>query len=171
VSKEKQESTQSKHQSLHTENEKLKSKIDELQTKLAQSLGLAREYKADMERMKARAKEVEMQKTVEIATKSVLEILPVIDNFELALAKVTDEATAKGFKLIHAQLQKIIEDMGAKQIENGTDFNPELHEAIATLPAPSKEQSGKIAHIAKNGYTMFGKVVRPAQVMVYGDDI
>ena len=142
-------------------------KLTETQTKLANALSLAREYKADMERMKERTKEVEMQKTIEISTKAVLEILPVLDNFELALQKTTDEATAKGFKLIYTQLQKIVEDMGAKQIENGTEFNPELHEAIATIPAPSEEQNGKIAHIAKNGYTMFGKVVRPAQVIIY----
>ena len=163
----KQKSNTQKQQTAKEKEDCLCQKLTETQTKLANALSLAREYKADMERMKERTKEVEIQKTIEISTKAVLEILPVLDNFELALQKTTDEATAKGFKLIYTQLQKIVEDMGAKQIENGTEFNPELHEAITTIPAPSEEQSGKIAHIAKNGYTMFGKVVRPAQVIIY----
>ena len=173
MSKEKntsEQNSQSKRQTAHAECEMLRKKLDETQTKLAQALSLAREYKSDMERMKERAKEVEMQKTVEIATKAVLEILPVLDNFELALAKIADDAAAKGFKLIHAQLAKVVEDLGAKQIENGTEFNPELHEAISTLPPQSDEQKGKIAHIVQNGYVLFGKVIRASKVVVYGND-
>ena len=149
------------------EMQELENKYNDCQQKLANALALAREYKADMERMKQRTKEVEKEKTIEIATKAVLEILPVLDNFELAIAKLQNEQITKGFKLIHSQLLKVIEDMGAQQIENGTEFNPEIHEAITTIPAPNKNMQNKIAHIARAGYTMFGKVVRPAQVIIY----
>ena len=153
------------------EFEALENKYKECQEKLANATNLAREYKADMERMRLRTKEVEKQKTIEVATKAVVEILPVLDNFELALENVHDVQIAKGFKLIHAHLLKVIEDMGAKKIENGTEFNPEFHEAISVIPAPDEKSINKIAHVVRTGYTMFGTVIRPTQVIIYGGDI
>ena len=159
----KQKNNTQKQQTAKEKEDCLCQKLTETQEKLANALSLAREYKADMERMKQRAKEVEMQKTIEVATKAVLEILPVIDNFELALQKITDEQTAKGLKLIHAQLAKVVEDMGAKQIENGTEFNPELHNAISSIDSDELE-SDTIALVYQKGYKVGDKIIRHSMV-------
>ena len=49
---------------------------------------------------------------------------------------------------------------------NGTDFDPDLHEAIATVPAPTPEQKGKVLDTTQKGYMLNDKVLRHAKVAV-----
>lgn len=153
--------------STQAEFEALKEQYEKLDQKCNSALALAREYKADMERMKDRAKSVEQEKTKEVAEKSVLAFLPVLDNLSLAVSSCKDEKVQKGFALIASSFQKVLEDMGAEQISAEGEFNPELHDCLSIIPAETAEQSGTIAYEAKSGWQMFGKVIRPASVVVY----
>jgi molecular chaperone GrpE len=72
-----------------------------------------------------------------------------------------------GFSLIHSKFKSTLESKGLKQMQaKGEAFDPELHEAIANIPAPSDELKGKIVEDVERGYYLNDKVIRYAKVVV-----
>lgn len=105
------------------------------------------------------------------AEKTITAILPILDDMERALKnmdKMEDVAAVKeGVDLIFQKFVKILGEQGVKKIETeNADFNTDLHEAIALVPAPSDEMKGKIIDCVKTGYTLNEKVIRHSQVAV-----
>lgn len=105
------------------------------------------------------------------AEKTITAILPILDDMERALKnmdKMEDVAAVKeGVDLIFQKFVKILGEQGVKKIETeNADFNTDLHEAIAQVPAPSDEMKGKIIDCVKTGYTLNEKVIRHSQVAV-----
>ena len=105
------------------------------------------------------------------AEKTIAAILPILDDMERALKnmdKMEDVAAVKeGVDLIFQKFVKILGEQGVKKIETeNADFNTDLHEAIAQVPAPSDEMKGKIIDCVKTGYTLNEKVIRHSQVAV-----
>ena len=105
------------------------------------------------------------------AEKTITAILPILDDMERALKnmdKMEDVAAVKeGVDLIFQKFVKILGEQGVKKIETeNADFNTDLHEAIAQVPAPSHEMKGKIIDCVKTGYTLNEKVIRHSQVAV-----
>ena len=105
------------------------------------------------------------------AEKTITAILPILDDMERALKnmdKMEDVAAVKeGVDLIFQKFVKILGEQGVKKIETeNADFNTDLHEAIAQMPAPSDEMKGKIIDCVKTGYTLNEKVIRHSQVAV-----
>ena len=105
------------------------------------------------------------------AEKTITAILPILDDMERALEnmdKMEDVAAVKeGVDLIFQKFVKILGEQGVKKIEiENADFNTDLHEAIAQVPAPSDEMKGKIIDCVKTGYTLNEKVIRHSQVAV-----
>ena len=105
------------------------------------------------------------------AEKTITAILPILDDMERALKnmdKMEDVAAVKeGVDLIFQKFVKILGEQGVKKIETeNADFNTDLHEAIAQVPAPSDEMKGKIIDCVKPGYTLNEKVIRHSQVAV-----
>lgn len=103
--------------------------------------------------------------------KTITAILPILDDMERALAtmdKLEDVAAVKeGVELIFQKFIKVLGEQGVKKIETeNADFNVDLHEAIAQVPAPSDELKGKVMDCVKTGYTLNDKVIRHAQVAV-----
>lgn len=101
--------------------------------------------------------------------KTIKEILPVIDDFERALADKTDDPVAirEGMQLIFNKFIATLEKMGVKKIEaEGADFNVDFHEAIALVPGMGDAMKGKVIDCTKTGYTLNDKVIRHAQVAV-----
>ena len=76
-------------------------------------------------------------------------------------------AVKEGVELIFQKFIKILGEQGVKKIETEmADFNTDLHEAIAQVPAASDDQKGKVIDRVKTGYTLNEKVIRHAQVAV-----
>lgn len=105
------------------------------------------------------------------AEKTITAILPVLDDMERALKnmdKMEDvNAVKEGVDLIFQKFIKILGEQGVKKIETEkADFNTDLHEAIAQVPAPSDEMKGKVIDCVKTGYTLNDKVIRHSQVAV-----
>ena len=105
------------------------------------------------------------------AEKTITAILPILDDMERGLKnmdKMEDVAAVKeGVDLIFQKFVKILGEQGVKKIETeNADFNTDLHEAIAQVPAPSDEMKGKIIDCVKTGYTLNEKVIRHSQVAV-----
>lgn len=103
--------------------------------------------------------------------KTITAILPILDDMERALAtmdKLEDVAAVKeGVELIFQKFIKVLGEQGVKKIETeNADFNVDLHEAIAQVPAPSDDLKGKVMDCVKTGYTLNDKVIRHAQVAV-----
>ena len=90
-------------------------------------------------------------------------ILPVIDDFERALAATQDE----GVLLIYNKMMKILEQKGLKSMEvKGEKFDENLHEAITRIPAADEAQKGMVVDVVVKGYYLNDKVLRYAKVVV-----
>ncbi|MGM9708522.1 MAG: nucleotide exchange factor GrpE [Prevotella sp.] len=103
--------------------------------------------------------------------KTIVAILPVLDDMERAAASAekTDDIKAleEGWELIFKKLKKILEGMGVKEIEtNDADFNVDFHEAIAMVPGMGDDKKGKVIDCVQTGYTLNDKVIRHAKVAV-----
>jgi grpE len=103
--------------------------------------------------------------------KVLTELLPVVDDLDIALQnldKATDlDALKEGMHLIYAKFADFLSRQGVTPITTEeAPFDEELHEAIATFPAPSKELKGKIIDCVKKGYKLHDKVLRHASVVV-----
>lgn len=91
-------------------------------------------------------------------------ILPVVDDFERALAATGED---EGVKLIYNKLVKILEQKGLKAMEAmGQKFDESMHEAITQIPAQSPEQKGMVIDVVQKGYYLNDKVIRYAKVVV-----
>ena len=97
--------------------------------------------------------------------------LPVLDDFERAI-KLNENTTEidalkEGFKLIHNKVINTITQKGIKAIDPiGEVFNPDLHEAITNIPAPTEDLKGKVVDVVEKGYSLNGKVIRFSKVVV-----
>lgn len=98
-------------------------------------------------------------------------ILPIVDDFERGLdaTKDVDDAGAvrEGMELIYNKLIKYLAENGVKTMETGeADFDPDLHEAIASVPTGDESKKGKIIDTTQKGYLLNDKVLRHAKVVV-----
>ena len=103
--------------------------------------------------------------------KAIIAILPVIDDMERALKnmKSADDVNAvlEGVELIYKKFMDILGKQGVSVIETKeADFDVDLHEAVAQLPAPTPELKGKVMDCTLTGYKLNEKVIRHAQVVV-----
>ncbi len=101
--------------------------------------------------------------------KTISTILPVLDDFERALADKTDDIQAlrKGMELIYSKFVKTLEGLGVKKIETeGADFNVDFHEAVAMVPGMGDDKKGKVIDCVQTGYKLNDKVIRHAKVAV-----
>lgn len=98
-------------------------------------------------------------------------LLPVLDDFFMAqatMAEATDvQAVREGVELIYRKLYKYLESKGLQPIDAiGYPLDTDLHEAVTQYPAENPQQKGKIVDVLQQGYTLNGKVVRYAKVVV-----
>jgi len=101
----------------------------------------------------------------------IVSLLPVLDDFERALRSMenaVDIAPVKeGVTLVQHKLKNLLSQNGLKGMESiGNQFDPELHEAITNIPAPTEEWKGKVIDEMEKGYYLNDKVVRFAKVIV-----
>ncbi|TGD83408.1 nucleotide exchange factor GrpE [Hymenobacter wooponensis] len=98
-------------------------------------------------------------------------LLPVLDDFDRARhhTKDTEDANAvrESIDIISNKLQKTLSQKGLAPMEaKGGSFDPELHEAITQIPAPSEDLKGKIVDEIEKGYYLGDKVIRHAKVVL-----
>lgn len=101
--------------------------------------------------------------------KTISTILPILDDFERALAdKTEDPKTIKeGFDLIFKKFLKALETLGVNKIEtDDADFDVDYHEAIAMVPGMGDDKKGKVIDCVQTGYKLNDKVIRHAKVAV-----
>lgn len=105
------------------------------------------------------------------AEKALKGILPVVDDFERGLDAIKDtsdaEAVKEGMRLIYNKFVKYLADNGVKDMQStGADFDPDMHEAVAMIPAENDAEKGKVKDTVLKGYMLNDKVLRHAKVVV-----
>ena len=101
--------------------------------------------------------------------KTISAILPILDDFERALADKSEDPKAikEGVQMIFNKFGKTLEGLGVKKIETADkDFDVDFHEAIAMVPGMGDDKKGKVIDCVQTGYTLNDKVIRHAKVAV-----
>jgi molecular chaperone GrpE len=146
-------------------------KQDELEQQIAELTADLQRTRADFENYRKRV-EAEKAAAREIGqTSAILKLLPVIDNIERAVSHTPEDLKehkwALGIGSLTKQLEKSLEGLNLKRIDAtpGTEFNPELHEAIQFDDDASGDKE-VIAEELQAGYTLNGHPIRHAMVKV-----
>ncbi|GAB6982180.1 nucleotide exchange factor GrpE [Prevotella dentasini] len=124
---------------------------------------------AEFENYKKRTLKEKAELILNGSEKTISAVLPVLDDFERALADKTEEPEAirEGFDLIFKKFYKTLETLGVKKIETeDKDFDVDFHEAIAMVPGMGDDKKGKVIDCVQTGYTLNDKVIRHAKVAV-----
>lgn len=124
---------------------------------------------AEFENYKKRTLKEKAELILNGSEKTITAVLPILDDFERAIADKTEDAGAikEGFELIFKKFIKTLEGLGVSKIETeDADFNVDYHEAIAMVPGMGDEKKGKIIDCVQTGYTLNDKVIRHAKVAV-----
>jgi molecular chaperone GrpE len=126
---------------------------------------------AEFENYKRRTSKERME-LFKTANQEVLQaMLPVVDDFDRALAQISksdDEVLLKGVELIHNKLVDTLKSKGLEQVEikAGDTFDADFAEAITQIPAPSDKMKGKIVDVIEKGYKLGDKIIRFPKVVI-----
>lgn len=153
-----------KELSIEEQLEAAKKEIEELNDKLLRKI-------AEFDNYRKRTLKEKTELILNGGEKTIVSILPVIDDLERALKNMQNAdnvaAVLEGVELIYKKFMDILGKQGVSVIETKeSDFNVDIHEAIAQLPAPTDEQKGKVMDCTLTGYKLNDKVIRHAQVVV-----
>ncbi len=165
------ETMDSRQETEEQQEESMEDKLAAAETKIAELQDKYLRQVAEFDNYRKRTIKEKAELVLNGAEKTVTAILPVLDDLERALKnmdKMEDvDAVKKGVDLIYQKFVKVLGDQGVKKIDTeNADFNTDLHEAIAQVPASSDEMKGKVIDCVKSGYTLNEKVIRHAQVAV-----
>lgn len=141
-----------------------KKEIEELNDKLLRKI-------AEFDNYRKRTLKEKTELILNGGEKTIVAILPVIDDMERALKNMQSAdnvaAVLEGVELIYKKFMDILSKQGVSVIETkDADFDVDVHEAIAQLPAPVEELKGKVMDCTLTGYKLNDKVIRHAQVVV-----
>ena len=100
-----------------------------------------------------------------------LSLLPVIDDFDRAMASLPEQGECKsyieGISLIYNKVKDFLKQNGVEEMEAlHQPFDADLHDAVTKIPAPEDKLKGKIVDVLQKGYYLKGKVLRHAKVVV-----
>ena len=147
-----------------SELEKLKKEIQTLQEKYLRQVA-----EFDNFRKRTAREKVELMQTA--GKDVIISLLPVIDDMDRAEKQMEGsqdvDLIKQGIHLIFQKFRNILQAKGLKQMQTiGEDFNPDLHEAITEIPAPSPDLKGKVVDELEKGYYLNDKILRFAKVVV-----
>ena len=126
---------------------------------------------AEFDTFRRRTAEEKLELVKSASSDTIKGLLPVLDDCEIALAQLEtssdSEAAKEGTLLIYNKLKAYLKTRGLEPIEaKGKVFDTEFHEAVTMFPAPDEEHKGKVIDVVQTGYTLSGKVLRYAKVIV-----
>lgn len=151
-------------ESNNEEAEKLQAEVNELKDK---HLRLVAEF--DNFRRRTAKERVELTQTAGKDTiQSLLVVLDDVDRAAKQLEMTEDITLIKeGISLVFNKLRAVMQQKGLKVMEaKNEEFNPDLHEAITEIPAPTEDMKGKIIDVVEQGYYLNDKLIRHAKVVV-----
>jgi molecular chaperone GrpE len=149
----------------------LQAQIDQLTQERSTLLDQLLRRQAEFENYRRRVDRERTETYARSRAEVVLELLPVIDNFERALASLEHSGSdakslRQGIELIHRQLNDALAKFGLEPVESvGQAFDPNVHEAVSAEPSSEHEENTVIAEFER-GYKLGEKLLRPAKVKV-----
>lgn len=162
---------QDKEEQNESEEESIKSEIARLENELAKEKDDYIRLMAEFDNFRRRTSQEKLDLVAVASMDTIKGLLPVLDDCERALAvleKSEDSQAAKeGTNLIYSKLMGYLQSKGLATIPaKDQEFNTDLHEAVAQFPVQEEEKKGKIFDVVQTGYTLNGKVIRYAKVVV-----
>ena len=174
------------------EMEELKKQVEEAEAKAAEAEAKAEEAEkkaadaeareaerkneflrlmAEFDTFRRRTAEEKLELVKSASADTIKGLLLVLVDCEIALAQMEktegNEAAIEGVQLIFNKLTGYLKTKGLERIEaKGEVFDTELHEAVTLFPTPDEDRKGKVIDVAQTGYTLGGKVIRFAKVIV-----
>jgi molecular chaperone GrpE len=124
---------------------------------------------AEFENFKKRSLKERMELIQTAGKEVIIDMLEVLDDCERAEKQMSslDEKAEEGVMLVFNKLKSLLIAKGLKPMETiNKDFNPDIHEAITEIPAPTEEQKGKVIDEIQKGYYLNDKIIRYAKVVV-----
>ncbi len=145
--------------------------IADLEAKLAEAEARALRTLADFQNFQKRAANNEIEARRQGITSIITSLLPVMDNFDLALGQDISSMSAEqllgGVEMVRTEMERALAQQGVGLIKpkRGDTFDPAIHEAVTRHPDPDLEP-GAIIDAFQSGYKMGDRVLRPAKVVI-----
>ena len=122
---------------------------------------------SDFENFRKRTAKEKIDLIQSASAQLIVELLPVMDDYERALANAPQGEISEGTQLIFNRLNSILLAKGLKELPaKGEVFDADLHDCITQFPAPTESEKGKVVEVIEKGYTLNEKVIRFAKVVV-----
>ena len=176
---EKEENTDKNRKNIFSrKKDKDKSKVQELEKEIEQMKAEKAELNdrflrlfSEFDNYKKRVSKEKLDLIATASEKVLVSLLPVIDDFERAIAaneKADNiDSIKEGFNLIYNKLVQMMKRFDVEEIQaKGEEFNTDFHEAVTHFPAQKEEDKGKVIDVTEKGYKLKDKVSRYAKVVV-----
>lgn len=149
----------------------LEKKVEEMEAKAAKDKDDYIRLMAEFDNYRRRTAQEKLEIVSMASVETIKGLLPVLDDCERALQVLKDsddsDAAKEGTELIYNKLMNYLKGKGLAVIEAlGQTFDTDLHEAVAQFPVQEEEKKGKVFDVVQTGYTLNGKVIRFAKVVV-----
>ena len=151
--------------------EEEKDPLEELREELAQEKDKFLRLFAEFENYKKRTVKERMDLFKTAGQEILIALLPVMDDFDRALAEIDrsgDQEHLKGVELIQNKFKETLKLKGLEEmaVKEGDSFDAEIHEALTQIPAPDKKLKGKVLDVVEKGYKLGDKIIRHPKVVV-----
>lgn len=146
-------------------------KIEELQSIIEQKNDQLLRLHAEFDNYRKRTLKEKMELTKSAGESILINILPVLDDFERAIKSIEGateiDPVKEGINLIYKRFNEFVKSNGVKEIDAiEKEFDTDLHEAITKIPSPNDELKGKVVDVIQKGYLLNDKVIRFAKVVI-----
>ena len=150
--------------------EKLKKENEELKASVAKEKDDYIRLMADFENFRMHSAEAKLELVSTASADIIKGLLPVLDDCERAmkmLNEADDKVAVEGTELIYNKLMSFLKTKGLEMIKAKDEkFDTDFHEAVAQMPVAEEDKKGKVFDVVQTGYTLSGKVIRYAKVVV-----
>ena len=154
-----------------SKKDKKQAELDDVKNKLADITDKHLRLQAEFDNFRRRTMKEKVDLIKSGGESVLVNILPVIDDFERALDSLKDvadnDAGKQGTALIYNKFEDFLKQNKVKEIGSlHQDFDVDLHEALTKIPAPEKKLKGKVVDVIQKGYLLNEKVIRFAKVVI-----
>ncbi len=151
--------------------EELEKKVAALEEKTAKDKDDYIRLMAEFDNFRRRTAQEKLELVSMASTDTIKGLLPILDDCERALKVLLEsddsDAAKEGTELIFSKLMGYLKSKGLAVIEAmDQPFDTDLHEAVAQFPVQEEDKKGKVFDVVQTGYTLNGKVIRFAKVVV-----
>lgn len=154
-----------------SKGDKIKAELEETKIELAEQKDKFLRLFAEFDNFKKRNVKERLDLMSTAARETMVALLPVLDDFDRAKNAAEDDDNAEplseGVMLVYQKLHSTLKNKGLNEmVSTGETFDPELHQALTEIPAPSDDMKGKVIDTIEKGYLLKEKIIRHAKVVV-----